>query len=106
MPYSSLDADALTFRDHLALDRTVLANERTLLAYQRTALALLITGGSLVKLFPEDRGMSWLGWGVLAFGLLLAVLGGLRFLEERRRTWRLRATAGSGGAEAGEGRGG
>ena len=91
MPYSSLEPADLSFRDQLALDRTVLANERTLLAYQRTALALLITGGSLLQFFPDQQGTAVAGWGFLGLGVLLAMVGGWRFLAERRRTSRLRA---------------
>ena len=33
----------------------MLANERTLLSYWRTGLGLIAGGGTLLKLFPEDR---------------------------------------------------
>ena len=85
MPYSSFPADQLTLRDRLAIDRTVLANERTLLAFVRTALAMLLTGGSLVRLFPEERGLLLLGWIFLVSGVVVAAQGAHRYLRERRQ---------------------
>ena len=85
MPYSKIDPDKMILRDHLAYDRTVLANERTLLAYFRTAIALLAAGGTLIKLFPDELGMTRLGFVLLAVGAVSAVVGGLRFIAVRRR---------------------
>jgi putative membrane protein len=99
MPYSSFQADQLTLRDRLAIDRTVLANERTLLAYLRTAIALLVTGGSLVKLFPLEGGLVVLGWILLGAGGLLALQGTARYVRERRRTAFLVARSTRRGAE-------
>ena len=43
--------DEMILRDHLALDRTVLANERTLLAYLRIFIGSFSAGIAMVKLF-------------------------------------------------------
>jgi putative membrane protein len=47
-PYTRFAGDEIIFRDHLAVDRTVLANERTVLSYARTALAFALAGGSII----------------------------------------------------------
>jgi putative membrane protein len=85
MAYEQFKTDEMILRDHLALDRTHLANERTLLAYVRTAFMLLAAGATAIKALPNDRMAVGTGWLLLAFGLLIAVLGGLRFLSVRRR---------------------
>ena len=52
-PYAGYAAEGLILRDHLAIDRTILANERTFLAYIRTAMAFFIVGGTLLKFFDD-----------------------------------------------------
>ena len=69
----------MTLRDHLARDRTVLANERTLLAYIRTAIALLAAGGTLLTVFPGNMPLRILGFLLLVFGVITAVVGSRRF---------------------------
>ncbi|MEN7972740.1 MAG: DUF202 domain-containing protein [Verrucomicrobiota bacterium] len=85
MPYSKINPDDMILRDHLAYDRTVLANERTLLAYLRTAIALLAAGGTLVKIFPDEKAMLLLGTVLLAVGGVAAVIGAWRFVSVKRR---------------------
>ncbi|MEN8254901.1 MAG: DUF202 domain-containing protein [Verrucomicrobiota bacterium] len=75
----------MILRDHLAYDRTVLANERTLLSYLRTAIALLAAGGTLVKIFPEEKTMVQLGTVLLVVGGVAAIIGIWRFVAVKRR---------------------
>lgn len=50
-PYCEFAKEELILRDHLAIDRTILANERTLLAYLRLALTLFVAGLTFIKFF-------------------------------------------------------
>lgn len=79
MPYSQVDRDELTLRDHLARDRTVLANERTLLAYVRTAIALAAAGGTLLALFPANFPLRVVGITLVAGGIAVVLFGSWRF---------------------------
>ncbi len=85
MPYSKIDPDKMILRDHLAYDRTILANERTLLAYLRTAIALLAAGGTLIKVFPGEQAMIYLGILLLVLGTAVAVAGTWRFITVIKR---------------------
>ncbi|KAA5540672.1 DUF202 domain-containing protein [Roseiconus nitratireducens] len=69
----------------LALVRTDLANERTLLAYGRTALMLAGTGVSLIKFLKPSPEMLLLGWFLVAAGLVVGVIGVIRFTGLKRR---------------------
>ena len=83
-PYAEIPDDALTLRDRLALDRTVLANERTLLAYLRTALALLAGGVTLLH-FVDTAWALVVGWAAIPLAALIGVVGAVRFASVRRR---------------------
>jgi putative membrane protein len=85
MPYSKINPKDMILRDHLAYDRTILANETTLLAYLRTAMALLAAGATLFRLFPEDMYFQVLGTVMLILGILIAGIGGFRFLAITKR---------------------
>ena len=85
MPYSETDSGDLILRDHLALDRTVLANERTLLAYLRTALFLVVSGVSVVKLFPDTMSLVALGYAAIVLSAFVAVFGACRFRSMHKR---------------------
>jgi putative membrane protein len=85
MPYSKFDPDQMILRDHLAYDRTVLANERTLLSYLRTSIALFASGGTLLKLLPEEPMMVKLGIVLLSLGLVAVVVGIIRFTQVKKR---------------------
>ncbi|MCK5737992.1 DUF202 domain-containing protein [bacterium] len=77
--YKKFQAQELRLRDHLALDRTVLANERTFLAYIRTALALVLTGASLIK-FTDAEVINLIGrWFFIPMGAVTAVFGLIRY---------------------------
>jgi putative membrane protein len=76
--------DRLILRDHLALERTRLANERTFMAYIRSALYLVIGGLALIQL--EGHGeLEWVGITSLAFSVIFAAIGMVRFYTLRRQ---------------------
>ncbi|MDA8231839.1 MAG: DUF202 domain-containing protein [Magnetospirillum sp.] len=81
LPYDNFKPHEFIVRDWLALDRTVLANERTFLAYGRTALGLILSGLTIVKLFNISHDAVMSGWGFVALGLLVFVVGVRRFLK-------------------------
>jgi putative membrane protein len=70
-------------RDRLALDRTRLANERTALAHARTTIMLVVTGGTLIKLFAPQPAALTSGWALVAVGLALFAFGMWRYLVLR-----------------------
>ena len=82
-PYPAIAPEALTLRDRLAAERTVLANERTLLAYVRTALGLLAGGAGLVH-FVETEWALLVGWALIGASPLVLGVGAYRFLRVRR----------------------
>ncbi len=82
-PYSSYSGEngrEMILRDHLAVDRTIMANESSFLAYIRTALTLAVAGVSLLKLF-HDSYTNVIGWVFLGLALLLFVNGAIRYGE-------------------------
>lgn len=87
--YANTKPEDLTLRDLLARDRTVLANERTLLAYVRTGFGMLAGGVTLIKLFPEDRGLWVVGLGLLLVGTLVTLVGVWRFAVVNARMRRI-----------------
>ena len=83
VPYSEFNPDDLILRDHLAIDRTILANERTFLAYIRTALTLLVLGASFVRFF-DSMTLEIVGWMFVPAAIAVFLWG----------TWRYRMMAG------------
>jgi len=79
-PYAG-QAEQLILRDVLAIDRTRLANERTLLAWARTALMLLVSGVTLIKLFPGDMVMQAIGAALVPLGIVTGGFGFRRYLR-------------------------
>jgi putative membrane protein len=77
-PYRRFSYESLILRDHLALDRTVLANERTFLAYLRTALGLLVAGASFVK-FGGSLAIEVIGWAFVPAALSVSIIGLQRY---------------------------
>jgi len=73
----------LGVRDHLAVDRTVLANERTLLAYVRTALGFVVLGLTVLH-FLDELGSRIIAWNLLGVGGLVFIFGMIRFARMRR----------------------
>ena len=57
--YNSYDkfAEDMILRDHLALDRTLLANERTYLSYLRTVVSFIVAGITLWKAIGGATGV-------------------------------------------------
>jgi len=70
-------------RDHLAVDRTVLANERTLLAYVRTALGFVVLGLTFLHFF-EESGSRITAWTLLGVGGVVLLTGVIRFVRMKR----------------------
>jgi putative membrane protein len=73
----------LVLREYLALERTKLANERTLLTYIRTGLYFLVAGSTLGELI-ETAFWNAVGVPLIAIGLLIGVLGAIRYLRVSR----------------------
>ena len=84
--YESLPFGTLTLRDHLALDRNILANERTLLAYARTGFATIVAGLSFMQFF-EGSVYVLMGWACVVLGLGTFALGVYRFRKMRVTRW-------------------
>ena len=85
MPYSRFSYEELILRDHLAVDRTILANERTLLSYVRTAIMLLVTGVTLIKFFPTQMTVYILGYLFLPLAFGVGIFGIARYRLIARR---------------------
>ena len=49
--------DEMILRDHLAIDRTILANERTYLSYMRTVVSFIVAALTLYKLLEGIEGI-------------------------------------------------
>lgn len=81
--YKRFVIENLTLQEHLAIHRTLLANERTFLAYIRTALALFIAGASLIRFF-DDPLAHIAGIALIPFGLILFVIGTVRYHYMKR----------------------
>ncbi len=71
-------------RDMLALERTRLANERTFLAYVRTALSMIAGSAVLFQFFAEIRAYYAAAWLLAVLGVVILVIGMLRFRVVRR----------------------
>ena len=69
----------MILRDHLAVDRTIMANERSLLSYVRTMLASIAGGITIIKLFGADQDMKILGIVLIMFGITSLIVGICRY---------------------------
>jgi putative membrane protein len=76
--------EGMILRDHLALDRTVLANERTLLSYLRTFIGLFAAGVGLIQLFNTSFSVV-AGYVLIAISPSFAVLGVRRYLKMKNK---------------------
>ncbi len=76
-----LDTNELILRDYLSIARSKLANERTLLAYLRTGLMFFVSGLSLIKLFPTEVILLFLGYILIPVSLFTIILGAIRFKQ-------------------------
>lgn len=72
----------LVLREYLAIERTKLANETTFLAYIRTGLYFLVAGSTLGQIIGTD---FWkiVGTPLIVIGLLVMILGFIRYLRLR-----------------------
>ena len=73
----------LVLREYLALERTKLANERTLLTYIRTGLYFLVAGSTLGHLM-ETTFWDVAGVPLMVIGLIVGLLGAVRFIRVGR----------------------
>lgn len=73
----------LNLTDILAINRTILANERTFLAYIRTALNTFAAGITFIQFF-ELSIVRIFGYILLPVGLVVAIIGFLRFLRVKK----------------------
>lgn len=87
--YERYRREEMILRDELAMDRTRLANERTFLAYGRTAIMLVITGGTLLKLFGHTALNEFAAWTIIVVGVATAILGLSRYLRTRQQLGQL-----------------
>lgn len=77
--------DGMILRDHLALDRTVLANERTLLAYLRTFIGTLSAGVAMVKLLDNTPWVIAVGYAFIAVSPVFLLYGTVRYMATSRK---------------------
>ncbi|MCP3967555.1 MAG: DUF202 domain-containing protein [Lentisphaerae bacterium] len=83
MEYYKVNPDNMIVRDHLALDRTILANERTFLAYLRTAVGFAAGGITLLKVF-DSFWWQLSGWTAVGASLFIIILGIIRANKMKR----------------------
>ena len=76
--------DEMILRDHLALDRTVLANERTLLAYLRTFIGTFSAGIAMVKLLDTAL-TNVIGYAFAIISPFFIILGAIRYIQVSRK---------------------
>ncbi len=81
--YGQVGRSTMNLRDYLATDRTKLSNQNTYLAYMRTALTLFVAGISFVRFF-DSLPIEIIGWSFLPAGILIFVVGSLRYNRLRR----------------------
>jgi putative membrane protein len=87
--YQKFLMEELILRDHLAVDRTMLANETTFLSYIRTSLTVLVVGATLVHVF-SDSFTKILGIIMILIGLFIFVFGYHRALRVQSKINTLR----------------
>jgi inner membrane protein YidH len=76
--YNGAEKEAMTLRDYLAVDRTVMSNEVSFLSYIRTALTMVVAATALLKFF-DVLVINILGWVFIASSVLLVVHGAARY---------------------------
>lgn len=87
--YSKFIKEELILRDHLAIDRTILANERTFLAYVRTALTLFIGGATFIRFF-DSLILDVVGWVFVPLGALVFLLGYINYRKQQNLLKKIR----------------
>lgn len=76
----------MILRDHLALDRTILANERTFLAYMRTAIGLIAAGVGFIKFIDvENMLIVNTGYAVCVVAIAVAIYGAMRYRKVSKK---------------------
>lgn len=88
--YKEYLSDHLILRDHLAIDRTMLANESTFLAYLRTGLAMCAAGATLIH-FSEGVHANTIGGIFIGFGFLVFLIGTVRHGQMRKKIKNIRS---------------
>ena len=88
----------LVLREYLAIERTKLVNETTLLAYIRTGLYFLVAGSTLGQIV-ETKFWKITGPALVAIGLILMVIGVIRFIRVRKTIDDSRKNIGESSAE-------
>ena len=88
----------LVLREYLAIERTKLANERTLLTYIRTGLYFLVAGSSLGYVVDSPF-WNVFGWPLVGVGVLIGILGGIRYMRISRKIQSTRKNIGGASAE-------
>lgn len=81
--YKNFLVHQFILRDHLAIDRTMLANESTFLAYIRTGLAVAAAGATVLH-FAVTKFSDVLGGGLLVAGLLIFFFGIFRYNKMKK----------------------
>ena len=75
--------EEMILRDHLALDRTILANKRTLLSYVRTSIGLLAGGIGMIKLV-SDGVVNILGFIFILAAFPVLIIGLVEYIKMQR----------------------
>ncbi len=89
--YKDFLAHQFILRDHLAIDRTMLANESTFLAYVRTGLAVSAAGATLVH-FSVSSFYDLVGGASIFFGFLIFLVGIHRYNRMKKAISHIRAS--------------
>jgi len=76
--YNGAEKEAMTLRDYLAVDRTVMANEVSFLSYIRSALTMVVAAMTFLKFFDVPA-IHLLGWLFIVASVLLVVHGATRY---------------------------
>jgi len=76
--YNGAEREAMTLRDYLAVDRTVMSNEVSFLSYIRTALTMDVAAVTFLKFF-DVTALHILGWVLIIASLMLVVHGATRY---------------------------
>ena len=76
--------DEMILRDHLAVDRTILANERTLLAYLRTFIGTFSAGIAMIN-FLNTHLTNIIGYLFIAISPLFIIFGVIRYIQVSRK---------------------
>ncbi|MFA6494313.1 MAG: DUF202 domain-containing protein [Candidatus Paceibacterota bacterium] len=83
--YTKFDPEELILRDHLAVDRTMLANERTLLSFLRTSIFLLVSSITFLRVFEGELLMIITSYILIAFSIVSGIVGVVRFRRMKRK---------------------